>query len=354
MYRTTVGSFARRSRTTSGFATDPAKVPTTAVGGVTPMHGGWIYQVPTLSKPGDSDTWHPEIAARVWATSRVQVLSSPTALVTRGRGAGQRKYGALEVPPEQLIGIQGDALYTTQVLDWTLPVAVGGGDDGRSGRIRLQGLPAGAAAGPGGLGGPATPQPAGRAGRLDGRLMPRRPATPPGEVDARQLLQDLLAQGRTKTGIARELGRSRRLLDFVLAGQKPGANLRQGLYELAQTGQVRTPPARRLARTGTPARVRGRQGQPSVTPPVPVQPAAPPPAAPARRQPDGQSRSTDQPEFTQQPLTGPTPSTTNKPSSGRTGNGSSTASKYLAPTWRGTGNGAARSSPRSWTGPGSG
>ena len=139
MYRTDRRVFARRSRTTSGFATDPAKVPTTAVGGVTPMHGGWIYQVPTLSKPGDSDTWHPEIAARVWATSRVQVLSSPTALVTRGRGAGQRKYGALEVPPEQLIGIQGDALYTTQVLDWTLPVAVGGGDDGRSGRIRCKG-----------------------------------------------------------------------------------------------------------------------------------------------------------------------------------------------------------------------
>lgn len=140
MYRTTIGSLARRSRTTSGFATDPSKVPAHAVGGVTPLHGGWIYQVPTLAKPSDADTWHPEIAARVWATSRVQVLSSPTALVTRGRAAGQKRYGALEVAPEQLIGIQGDALYTGEILDWTLPEKLGGGDDGRSGRIRLKGV----------------------------------------------------------------------------------------------------------------------------------------------------------------------------------------------------------------------
>ena len=70
------------------------------------MHGDWIYQVPTLAKPSDADTWHPEIAARVWATSRAQVLSSPTALVTRGRAAGQKRCGALEAAPEQLIGIQ--------------------------------------------------------------------------------------------------------------------------------------------------------------------------------------------------------------------------------------------------------
>jgi len=137
--------------------------------------------------------------------------------------------------------------------------------------------------------------------------MPRRPASPAADVDARQLLQDLLAQGRTKTDIARSLGRSPRLLDFVLTGQKPGANLRQGLHELGQTGQVRTPPARRLSRTGTPARVRGRSGQPSVTPAVPVQTAGQQPAAPARRtaRQRAESRSTDQPEFTQQPLTGP-------------------------------------------------
>ena len=146
--------------------------------------------------------------------------------------------------------------------------------------------------------------------------MPDPPAAPAEDVDARQLLQNLLAQGWTKTETARQLGRSRRLLDFILAGQKPGINLRQGLHELGQHGQVRTPPTRRLASTGTPARVRGRQGQPSVVPTAPPTagraagtrtaatraPGTRPPGT--RRRGPRPSRSTDQPEFTQRPLEG--------------------------------------------------
>lgn len=144
--------------------------------------------------------------------------------------------------------------------------------------------------------------------------MPGPPRGPADDVDARQLLQNLLAQGWTKTDTARRLGRSRRLLDFILAGQKPGTNLRQSLYELNQVGDVQTPPNRRLTSTGTPARVRGRRGQPAVVPTLPPParrpgprtprpPATRPPAIRQRRpQP---SRSTDQPEFTQRPLQGP-------------------------------------------------
>ena len=143
--------------------------------------------------------------------------------------------------------------------------------------------------------------------------MPDQPASPAADVDARQLLQNLLAQGWTKTETARRLGRSRRLLDFVLAGQKPGTNLRQGLYELGQHGDIRTPPTRRLTSTGAPARVRGRRGQPSVVPAAPPpagRPAAatrtPAPSRPpaTRRRAPQPSRSTDQPEFTQRPLEG--------------------------------------------------
>lgn len=140
-----------------------------------------------------------------------------------------------------------------------------------------------------------------------------RPTTPAADVDARQLLQNLLAQGYTKAETARRLGRSRRTLDFILAGQKPGTNLRQSLHELNQSGQVSTPPTRRLARGGAIARVRGPRGQPAVTPPAPP-PTPPPPApAPAPGQQTGRrqaSRSTDQPEFTQLPLT-PGPNTLN-------------------------------------------
>lgn len=139
MYRITIGAMARRQRTLSGFATDPSKVPADAVGALREERGGWVYQVPARSLPNDADTWHPEIAAMVWAASRVRVLSTPTAEVTRGKHAGNKIYGALEVPPHELIGIQGDAIYTSTIQDWTLPVPIGGGDDGRTGRIRLKG-----------------------------------------------------------------------------------------------------------------------------------------------------------------------------------------------------------------------
>lgn len=43
------------------------------------------------------------------------------------------------MPPSTLIGIQGDALFTTSLPSWSLPVANGGGDDGKTGRLRLQG-----------------------------------------------------------------------------------------------------------------------------------------------------------------------------------------------------------------------
>ena len=52
-------------------------------------------------------------------------------------------YGALQIDPNQLIGIQGDAIYTTHPEQWTLPEEHGGIDDGADGRIRLKGYLAG-------------------------------------------------------------------------------------------------------------------------------------------------------------------------------------------------------------------
>lgn len=48
--------------------------------------------------------------------------------------------GALHVPASTLLGVRGDAIYTTEVPQWALPVERGGGDDGRVGRMRLQGF----------------------------------------------------------------------------------------------------------------------------------------------------------------------------------------------------------------------
>ena len=39
----------------------------------------------------------------------------------------------------QLPGVRGDAIYATEVPSWSLTEERGGGDDGRVGRMRLQG-----------------------------------------------------------------------------------------------------------------------------------------------------------------------------------------------------------------------
>lgn len=137
MYRVAIGSFSRRQALTTRFAPTMGHVPAEAVGRVDPMHGGFVYRIPTPQSRRFADTWHPEIAARVWGTSRVAVLSTPTSKNGPTRG---QKYGALEVQPEQLLGITGDAIYTTTLQRWMLPIdQPGGGDDGKNGRLRLKG-----------------------------------------------------------------------------------------------------------------------------------------------------------------------------------------------------------------------
>lgn len=77
--------------------------------------------------------YHPELAAQVWARARARVLE----------GTKAAPAGALHVAPQELIGINGDAVYTSTVPVWALPVACGGFDDGRVGKLRLKGVVAG-------------------------------------------------------------------------------------------------------------------------------------------------------------------------------------------------------------------
>lgn len=131
MYRVGIGAFSRRPRTITRFAVSMGDVPDDAVGHVDPLHGGFVYRLPMPTRINETE-WHPEIAARVWATSRVAVLKTPT--------ASKDQRGALDIDPQELLGIHGDAIYTTALQRWTLPVdRPDGGDDGKSGRIRLKG-----------------------------------------------------------------------------------------------------------------------------------------------------------------------------------------------------------------------
>lgn len=151
MFRVTIGSFSARAPLTTKVTTDPAMIPATAqqfeairdedTGQIT----HYTYKVATHSL--DPDTWHPEIAARVWALSRVRTLHTPVKTLRKGPDGKtlKPKAGVLEVPPEALIGMQTDALYATYVPEWALPFTVSddgtefGGDDGSDGRLRVKG-----------------------------------------------------------------------------------------------------------------------------------------------------------------------------------------------------------------------
>ena len=137
MFRVTIGSFSRRSRNTTRFAATFEQISPNAVGRVTPAsNGGFVYQVPSKARPSDEETWHPEIAALLWGASRTRVLRYAPP-------RDNRVYGATQIDPDKLIGIQGDAIYTTQPQPWTFPIANGGIDDGANGRLRIKGYLAG-------------------------------------------------------------------------------------------------------------------------------------------------------------------------------------------------------------------
>lgn len=126
-----------------------------------------------------------------------------------------------------------------------------------------------------------------------------------GQHSSRELLQALTAEGLSLAEIARRLGRSTRLLRFVLRGQKPGNNLVPALTELAETGRVTREPERRTTRAGERARIRSRGGQ-TITPPAPRgRPAKKAPAkkAPAKKAParGARTRSGAQPGFVRTP-----------------------------------------------------
>lgn len=140
MYRVTIGSFSRRQPTTTRFAARFEDISNQAIGGTERQttNGGWTYQVPSAPKPDAEDTFHPEVAAMVWGNSRTRVLrfTQPDPKNNKSRLA----YGALQLDPEHLIGIQGDAIYTTTLDPSWLPTHLGGIDDGKNGKLRIKGI----------------------------------------------------------------------------------------------------------------------------------------------------------------------------------------------------------------------
>ena len=126
----TIGNFAARGRDQTHITFDPKEVPPTATD--VKQHGrAFIWTTKARFDKQASAYYHPELAVQVWGRARARMLSGPMANGLEG--------GALHVPASTLLGVRGDAIYTTEVPPWALPVERGGGDDGAVGRMRLQG-----------------------------------------------------------------------------------------------------------------------------------------------------------------------------------------------------------------------
>lgn len=141
----TIGAWASRGRDRSFVTDNPLEVPVEHQASIQ-RHGDlYVWKVSGSVDEvysGSNSAWYrPEIAAQVWGRGRARVLSCPT-------GVEGVNGGALSVDPTTLLGINGDAIYTTDLPTWSLPTAAGGGDDGRVGRMRLQGLLEGSIATP--------------------------------------------------------------------------------------------------------------------------------------------------------------------------------------------------------------
>lgn len=132
----TIGGWASRGNPRTVVAQNPRDVPPEHQATVRRQGDILIYTVDSSVEEtyrADGGSYRPEMAAQVWGRARARVLSCPTA--HRGHNGG-----ALAVEPGTLLGINGDAIYTSVLPRWSLPVDQGGGDDGNVGRMRLQGL----------------------------------------------------------------------------------------------------------------------------------------------------------------------------------------------------------------------
>lgn len=126
-----VGALASRGTTRTTVVDSAFDVPVEAQGTATAYGKRIAYQ-----ERGDRQhevNYHPELAIQIWGRGRARLLSSPSSL-------GGHTAGALQIPPDTLIGVNGDAIYTSSIPQWALPEAHGGGDDGRTGRLRLKGI----------------------------------------------------------------------------------------------------------------------------------------------------------------------------------------------------------------------
>lgn len=126
----TIGKFASRGRGMTTVVYDPKEVPPQYMQSLKRHGKAFTYHVPQALSSAQSAFYHPELAVQVWGRGRAKVLYNTS---------NDMACGALTLPGGSILGINGDAIYTSQLPTWALPTEQGGADDGRAGRLRLQG-----------------------------------------------------------------------------------------------------------------------------------------------------------------------------------------------------------------------
>lgn len=123
-----IGSFASRGGSATRITTDPALVPPDVK--VEPKGKVFTWVQPQAQDDRRKMFYHPEFTSQIWGRGRARIMDFK---------ANGVPTGALHVDPSTIIGINGDAVYTTTPPRWSLPVEQGGADDGKVGKLRLQG-----------------------------------------------------------------------------------------------------------------------------------------------------------------------------------------------------------------------
>lgn len=125
----TIGAFASRGRRSTVTVSSTFEVPEQYQSSIRIWGDRITYQAGSPATQRQRQFYHPELAAQVWGRARARVLD----------GTKAAPAGALHLAPQQLIGINGDAVYATVVPSWALPTDRGGFDDGKVGKLRLKG-----------------------------------------------------------------------------------------------------------------------------------------------------------------------------------------------------------------------
>ncbi|MDO5663131.1 MAG: hypothetical protein Q4G40_10575 [Brachybacterium sp.] len=129
-----IGGFSSRGRSSTITVADIKDVPPEYQHTIQVYRDLFVYTKPGSLPQESRPMYRPELSAQVWGRARAKVLSATV--------EGQQT-GALALPGHSILGINGDAIYTTEMPAWALPQDRGGLDDGRAGRARLKGYLAG-------------------------------------------------------------------------------------------------------------------------------------------------------------------------------------------------------------------